>query len=287
MQRIAKTLVTVACCWIACGAWADGRLLATGGASGIEGGAGGGILPWAVLAGYGTNTDNGADTFGSYVSTDDYSLSVAGVSYTVRNRIEFSLAHQELNAPTIRAALGLPSDWRLRQNIAGAKVRLAGDIVYTPWPQVTVGAQYKNNIDFDIPAAIGAVDDDDVDLYVSAAKLFLAGAAGRNLFVNVTARSTRANQTGLLGFGGDLNDSRSWQLETSVAAFINPRWAIGAEYRTKPDNLSFAREDDWADVFVAWFPNKHLALVGAWVDLGSVATLDDQTGYYLSLQGSF
>jgi hypothetical protein len=31
----------------------NGRLLATGGVSSLEGAAGGGITPWAVLAGYG------------------------------------------------------------------------------------------------------------------------------------------------------------------------------------------------------------------------------------------
>ena len=34
-----------------------GRLLATGGATMIEGAAGGGLVPWAVLAGYGTREE--------------------------------------------------------------------------------------------------------------------------------------------------------------------------------------------------------------------------------------
>ena len=59
------------------------------------------------------------------------------------------------------------------------------------------------------------------------------------------------------------------------------------EYRQKPDNLGFAREDDWYDLFVAWFPSKHVAVVGAWADLGSIATLDRQRGAYLSLQVGF
>src|SRR5438874_9832371 len=35
----------------------DGRLLATGGATQIEGSAGGGIVPWAVLSGYATRSE--------------------------------------------------------------------------------------------------------------------------------------------------------------------------------------------------------------------------------------
>jgi hypothetical protein len=38
---------------------------------------------------------------------------------------------------------------------------------------------------------------------------------------------------------------------------------------------------------VGWFPSKKLALIAAYVDLGEVATFKDQTGWYLSLQGSF
>ena len=63
--------------------------------------------------------------------------------------------------------------------------------------------------------------------------------------------------------------------------------ALGIEYRDKPDNLSVFREQAASDVFVAWFPNKHVAVVGAWADLGGIATLDDQRGAYLSVQLSF
>jgi hypothetical protein len=68
---------------------------------------------------------------------------------------------------------------------------------------------------------------------------------------------------------------------------LNPRWAVGVEYREKPDNLSFAGENDWSDLFVGYFPNKHLAVVLAYARLGEIAGLDHQDGVYLSLQGSF
>ena len=67
---------------------------------------------------------------------------------------------------------------------------------------------------------------------------------------------------------------------------FHPSLAVGVEYRQKPDNLGFAREDDWHDAFVAWFPNKHVALVAAYADLGSIAGLDGQRGGYVSLQVS-
>ncbi|WP_372867641.1 DUF3034 family protein, partial [Pseudomonas sp.] len=64
-------------------------------------------------------------------------------------------------------------------------------------------------------------------------------------------------------------------------------WALGIEYREKPDNLSFAGESDWADLFLGYFPNKHLAVVLAYARLGEIASLDNQNAAYLSVQGSF
>ena len=176
---------------------------------------------------------------------------------------------------------------RFDAEVIGAKVRLGGDLVYTTMPQLSLGVQHKRQLDFAIPSAVGARDDSGTDVYLAASKLFLAGALDRHLLVNATLRSTRANQAGLLGFGGDRKAGRSLVLESSVAVLLDPHWAVGVEYRQKPDNLGFAREDDWKDAFVAWFPNKHVAVVAAYADLGSIATLDKQRGPYLSLQASF
>lgn len=264
----------------------DGRLLATGGASSLEGGAGGGIVPWAVLAGYGTDGQNGGTAFATRVDTGDYAMDAAGAAFTFRNRLELSVARQRFDLGELQRQLSLP--WNaLGQDVFGAKLRVAGDLVYTRMPQVSVGVQRKRLRDGTLPLALGAGDDAGTDVYVSASKLFLDAAGGYQLLVNGTLRSTRANQTGLLGFGGDRKGGRSLVGEASVAVVLDPQWAVGVEYRQKPDNLGFAREDDWRDVFVAWFPNKHVALVGAWADLGDVATLRGQRGGYLSLQLSY
>ncbi|WP_341936737.1 DUF3034 family protein [Marinimicrobium sp. C2-29] len=262
------------------------QLLATGGVSTLEGSAGGGIVPMAVLSGYGTREEQGGAAFASHVHTPEYRLSVAGGSWSWRNRLEVSLTEQRLSHQPLSNRLGVGQD-SIRQSVIGAKVRLLGDLIYTPWPQVSLGVQHKKNHDFFVPSAAGAKDDSGTDVYVSATKLVLAGAAGRNLLLNATLRSTKANQLGLVGFGGDLNDSAELMGEASVGVFLNRHWLLGAEYRQKPDNLSFISEDDWHTAFVAWFPNKQLSLVGAYVDLGEVATFPDQRGWYLSLQGSF
>ncbi|WP_041522052.1 DUF3034 family protein [Gilvimarinus agarilyticus] len=262
------------------------RIIATGGASTIEGTAGGGIVPMAVLSGYGSQEEAGGAAFASMVSTPDYDLTAIGASWSWRNRFELSLADQTLQHQTLSAALGV-ADETIRQTVLGLKVRVAGDVLYTTVPQISVGVQYKKNHDFFIPAAAGALDDSDLDYNVAATKVFLGGFFGYNLLLNMNARYTRANQGGLVGFGGDVNDDRQWQSELSGGVFYNQHWLFGVEHRTQPDNLSFASQDDWQTAFVAWFPNKHVAAVAAWVDLGEVATLADQDGWYLSLQGSF
>jgi hypothetical protein len=62
---------------------------------------------------------------------------------------------------------------------------------------------------------------------------------------------------------------------------------VGAEYRTKPNNLNFAREQNAYDAFIAWAPTKHISLTAAYVELGDVATIRNQRGVYLSAQVGF
>ncbi|AOY62516.1 DUF3034 family protein [Xanthomonas citri pv. glycines] len=264
----------------------DGRLLATGGVSMIEGSSGGGIVPWATLSGYGTRDELGTVAFATHVDSGDYRLDVQGAALTVGNRLELSLARQRLDLGTLQDQLGLP--WNaLGQDVFGAKVRLAGDLVYGHAPQVSLGVQYKRLRNGTLPLAIGARDDHGTDIYLSASRLLLQGAAGYQLLLNGALRATRANQAGLLGFGGDRRNSYRLVPEVSAAVVLSPSWAVGVEYRDKPNNLGFAREQAWADAFVAWFPNKHVSLTAAWADLGDIATLADQRGPYLSLQVAF
>ncbi|MBV6828443.1 DUF3034 family protein [Xanthomonas euvesicatoria] len=264
----------------------DGRLLATGGVSMIEGSSGGGIVPWATLSGYGTRDELGTVAFATHVDSGDYRLDVQGAALTVGNRLELSLARQRLDLGTLQDRLGLP--WNaLGQDVFGAKVRVAGDLVYGHAPQVSLGVQYKRLRNGTLPLAIGARDDHGTDIYVSASRLLLQGAAGYQLLLNGTLRATRANQAGLLGFGGDRRNSYRLVPEVSAAVVLSPSWAVGVEYRDKPNNLGFAREQAWADAFVAWFPSKHVSLTAAFADLGDIATLADQRGPYLSLQVAF
>lgn len=262
---------------------ADGKLLLTGGVSSIDGAAGGGLTPWALTGSYANPGEVGGTAFATRVQTQDYALNDYGAALTVSDRVELSIARQEFDTQNAGAALGLGAGFKFKQNIIGVKVRLAGDAVLDSdsWmPQISAGVLYKHNEQGNVVRLVGAKDDTGTDFYVSATKLFL----GQGLLVNGTLRATKANQNGLLGFGGDRNNSYSFEPEVSVAYLLRKDVAVGAEYRAKPNNLGFAREQDWNDVFVAWAPSKHLSITAAYANLGDIATFKNQRGWYLSAQ---
>ncbi|XOZ32910.1 DUF3034 family protein [Halomonadaceae bacterium KBTZ08] len=265
------------------------RLWGTGGVSSIDGSAGGGISPWATLAGYASDEEWGGTVALSRANTQDYTLNVQGAAVNWRNRIEVSFARQELTLDTLAFSPALLplTESDLTQDVFGVKARLAGDLIYSPYGQWSLGAQHKRHRVSEIPAAIGARDDTGTDVYLSGSKLFLAGPFDRNLVVNGTLRATRANQGGLLGFGGDRRDSHETVAETSAGLFLRRDWLVGGEYRQKPDNLSFADEEDWWDLYVAWIPDRRLSVTVAYVNLGDIAGLESQDGAYLSIEGSF
>ncbi len=283
MKLIFISLVIL--CGVVPEVFAGSRQLGTGAVMQVEGSSGSGIVSWATIAGYGESDETDLTAAYTYVDTDDYRFDMIGASLGWRNRLELSVARQELDLVTLGPALGLPGA-SLEQNVIGAKVRLAGNLVYTKMPQISFGVQHKKNRDFLIPSVAGATDDSSLDYYLSATKLFLGKPWGFNGFATLTLRSTEANELGLLGFGGDLGN-RHINAEASIGMFLNKSWAIGFDFRQKRSNLSFAGEDHWRDIFVAWVPNRHVSVVAAYVDLGTIATLPDQKGLYLSINGSF
>jgi hypothetical protein len=267
-------------------AGSSGKLLLTGGVSQIEGAAGGGLTPWAVIGGNGTRDQIGANAFYTRVNVGDYHLDAAGAMIGFYDRVELSVAQQRFNTEAVGAALGLGDGFTFKQNVVGLKVRVAGEAVLnsdSAMPQISIGAQYKRNNQDAVLAFVGAKDNSGVDFYVSATKLFL----GDGFLLNGTLRLTKANQIGILGFGGDLSDKYKPQLELSGAYLLTRKVAIGAEYRMKPNNLGIAREDDWFDVFVAYAPTKNVSLTLAYADLGNIVVKDNQRGLYASLQVGF
>ncbi|MHB8283627.1 MAG: DUF3034 family protein [Caulobacteraceae bacterium] len=274
-----------------CAAHADdlresGKLLLTQGVSNIEGASGGGLSTWAVIGGYETRDGVGGNVHATEVRVSDFELRSAGAAVGLYDRVELSYARQQFNTLKAGEALGLGRGYTIDQDVVDVKARLIGNLVYdqdTWLPQIAVGAQYKHNDREDLVKALGAKSADGVDYYAAASKLILS----QSLLLNATVRETRANQFGILGFGGDRQAGYRPQFEGSAAYLVNRKLAIGAEYRTKPDNLSFAREGNAYDAFAAYTLNKTLSVTLAYADLGPIATFNHQRGVYLSLQAGF
>lgn len=283
---------------------ATGKLVLTGGVSTIEGAAGGGLTPWAVIGTQATENEWGIAANITQARTDDYTVDTQGLTFAWDERIEFSLGSQTLDTGITGIALGVPG-LDLEQTIVGVKYRLFGEAVLdadTWLPQVSVGLQHKRLDAAGLEPTLNALgaEDSGTDAYISATKLFLK----QGVLVNGTLRATKANQNGFLGFGSRLGgDDTDYELmpEFSVAKLLKDNLAIGAEYRFMPNKLEAAGRaaglgnglaaDDWMDVFVAWAPTKNVSLTAAYVDLGRIVpgTTNgrDQTGFYLSAQFAF
>ena len=204
-----------------------------------------------------------------------------------------------------------PFNTTIKMDVIGAKLRLFGEAIYDSdnlIPQVAVGAFYKKNKNKALLKTLGAAEAEDWEAYIAATKIFFP----INTLVNVTARYTSANQTGLVGFGGPDGNEKELRWEASLAYLLNKRTAIGAEYAQHGSNLgdihlgnqdastlagtgltpSLGRtlkqkESDWVDVFVAYFPSKNLSFTLAYAMLGDITITPDQNGFYLSAQASF
>jgi len=262
-----------------------GKLLLTEGVSNIEGAGGGGIATWALITGYETRDGIGANVHATGIQLKDYQFRAYGAAIGIRDRVELSYTHEDFDTQGTGEKLGLGRDFTFAQDVFGAKVKVVGDAIYDQdsWvPQVSVGAQYKKANQGAVLNFLGARDNSGVDWYVAASKVFL----NESLVVNGAVRETKANQTGLLGFGGPGHDNYHTEFEGSAALLLTKQFAAGVEYRTKPNNLGL-KEDDWKDVFVAYALNKHLSVTAAYVDLGEIATFRNQRGAYLSLQVGF
>jgi hypothetical protein len=284
---------------------ATDKLLLTGGVSTVDGAAGGGISPWAVIGSNATADQMGGTLHATRVKTTDYGLTAYGGSIGIRDRVEVSFAKQDFNTGITGTALGLPG-LHLKQNIVGLKVKVAGDAILNSdslMPQIAVGVLHKSLDSSGLDGTLKALGakKSGTDFYVSATKLFL----GQSILVNGTLRASKANQNGLLGFGatlGGANNDYKIMPEVSVAYLVRKNIAVGAEYRKMPNNLQVAgaaaglgatglKADAWKDIFVAWAPTKNVSLTLAYADLGGIvpATTNKrkQTGTYLSAQVAF
>ncbi len=270
----------------------QGKLLLTAGFNEADGAGGGGLVPFAFVTGYGSDESYGVNAHYTYAPLRDFDFKSYGIGIGLMDRVELTIARQDFEA-TATALEGVS----VSQDVLGLKVRVLGDAVYeqdTWMPQIAVGVQFKRHRGIDgagalvSPKQLGAQDEDGTDYYIAATKVLL----DQSLLFNLQLRYTKANQLGLLGFGGDRDDGYSPEVGASAGYLLTRKIAIGAEYRGKPRNLGVDDESAAWDVFVAWAPTRNVSVVAAYLNIGSVlapvtGVTHDQTGPYVSLQAGF
>jgi hypothetical protein len=274
----------------------EGKLLLTGGVSQVEGAGGGGLVPWALISGYETRDGIGVTVHMTYVPVSKFTLYSPGFAVGIHDRVEISYASDSFDTGTSLApfygalsSFGVRNGFAFRQDVFGLKVKVYGDAVYDQdrlLPQIAIGGFYKEDEDHGLTRALGAKETNGIDYYVAATKLILS----QSLLLDATIRMTKANEFGILGFGGPTNNDYQAEFEGSAAFLVSKRFVVGAEFRQKPNNglIGGAEGEERAyDIFTAYALNKHVSLTGGFVDLGKIATYARQRGAYLSLQFAY
>lgn len=320
------------------GFYNDGKVLLTGGVATIDGGGGGGITPWAVINNYETRDGINGGLHYTFAYLPDYSLNSYGASVGFYDRLELSYTRSVLPTGSTFDTVGLlasllpgvdntgvePFNTTIEMEVYGAKLRLFGDAIYTAdslIPQVAIGGYYKDNKNKALLETLQARDNKDWEAYICATKVYFPFST----LINLTGRYTRANQTGLTGFGGPDDNKREFRFEASVATLVAKNTAFGFEYAQHGkalnnqgvkvggldvdgllaalpvdllQNLGLVNtgdlkntltqyEDDWFDLFFAFAPNKRISFVVAYAILGNITLTPDQDGFYLSTHLTF
>ena len=255
----------------------------------VEGQAGGGLVPWALLS-------SGPTVAISHLNTQNLDVNIVAANTSFANRVEVSYAHSMLDV----TGSNLGSKNIDAVDNLGLKVKLndMGDSM----PQFALGLVYKKAsgslVDNVLTPALG-VDSSSTDVYGAATKIVTVG--GKTLLLNGVLRATKANQMGLLGFGGGTTAGAktgySIEPEVSAELFVADNVVFGAEYRAQPSNSvagtdGVLHQNSAYDLNVVYVANKNLTLTAAYVGLGQVApaatgSSNNQNGMFLQAQVSF
>lgn len=269
--------------WLAAAA---GLLLANGALAGVplnslQGNGGVAFNPLAYLSGQ--NKDNTASNswddvlskpqFGAwYVSLSDVNVdwTAIGASETLFNRLELSYGYE---------TIAQDGQKTIHKDNVGAKLLLipenVGDHAWVP--AVSVGTLYKST-DFS-----AAANEASFDYYLVATKLITQ--LPWPVLVSGGVLSTEEQVTGVFGF----NDDRDTTVFGNIDVLPTSNIAVGLEYKQGAEFDTFKNADYW-DAHAAWFVNKNLTLVGAYVNAGdetSSSSVGLGDGWVLSTQYAF
>jgi hypothetical protein len=207
-----------------------------------------------------------------YVSLGDADIdwTAIGASETLFDRLEVSYGHEIVS----------PNGKNIKKDNFGAKLNL---IKENEWdnhfiPAVSVGAILKKT---DNVSAL--LDSDGQDYYVVATKLITE--APKPILVSGGLLSTDGHATGVLGYDKD----RDITVFGNIDVIPFSKVAVGLEYKQGAKFDDYKDADYW-NAHVAYFANKNLTLVGAYVNAGDEKSTNKVglgDGFVLSAQYAF
>ena len=206
-----------------------------------------------------------------YVNLGDVNVdwTAIGGAETLFNRLELSYG---------REVIAQDGQSTIHKENLGAKLLLipenAGKKAWVP--AVSVGTLYKST-DY------ATANDAAFDYYIVATKLITQ--LPRPVLISGGVLSTKEQVTGVFGF----NEERDLTLFGNIDILPTSWLALGLEYKQGAQFDTFKNADYW-DAHAAWFVNKNLTLVAAYVNAGdetSTSRVGLGDGLVLSAQYAF
>lgn len=172
-----------------------------------------------------------------------------GAAETLFNRLEVSYGYE----------LIAPDGKNIRKSNIGAKLLLIPENIagQNYIPAVSVGSIWK----YTTPVATG-IDGNAFDFYAVATKLITQ--LPLPVLLSAGVLSTKGRTTGVFGYDDDRDTTFFGNVDIIPLSSV----AVGLEYKQGASFDDFKNADYW-DAHLAWFANKNLTLVGAYVNAGS------------------
>lgn len=206
----------------------------------------------------------------TYLPDVNVDWTAIGAAETLFNRLELSYGYE----------LIAPNGKNIRKSNIGAKLLLIPENIggRNYIPAVSVGSIWK----YTTPVATD-IDKNAFDFYAVATKLITQ--LPLPVLLSAGVLSTKERVTGVFGY----DDDRDTTFFGNVDVIPLSNVAVGLEYKQGARFDDFKNADYW-DAHLAWFANKNLTLVGAYVNAGSensTSSVGLGNGLVLSAQYAF
>lgn len=170
------------------------------------------------------------------------------IAQTFFNRLEVSYGFENVSVPGVQ---------HIEKNNIGLKLLLLEEKDYLP--AISFGTILKNT-NYDTPSGVHNAD---ADFYIVATKL-IKKTFPKPVLISGGFLSTRGRTTGVLGFDKDRDELFFGNIDVLPLNNV----AVGIEYRQGAHYRDWKDADYW-DAHIAWFVNKNLSLVAAYVVTGN------------------